>query len=37
MPKSVENQIRLMVFLKEKGLWEGYVAQNIYTFMRNFR
>ena len=37
MPKSVENHIRLMVFLKEKGLWEGYVAQNIYTLMRNFR
>lgn len=37
MPKSRENQIRLMVFLKKKGLWEDYVSETIYNTVREFR
>tara|TARA_R110002020_G_scaffold353089_5_gene566095 strand:+ start:2760 stop:3002 length:243 start_codon:yes stop_codon:yes gene_type:complete len=37
IPKSRENQIRMMVFLKKKGLWGEYASDNIYNFMRNLK
>tara|TARA_Y100001963_G_C6421549_1_gene282901 strand:- start:207 stop:452 length:246 start_codon:yes stop_codon:yes gene_type:complete len=37
IPESKVRQIRMMDFLKKKGLWEEYVSKNIINNLRDLR